>query len=55
MGNLRFHTQLYKSSKEHHHAGLPETKLGAKYLKICTTNYAPQQARTTTLKVDSVG
>ena len=34
MGILRFHTQLYKDSKEHHHAGLPETKSGAKYLKI---------------------
>ena len=41
--------QLYKNSKEHHHVGLPETKFGAKYLKICATKYAPQQARKTTL------
>ena len=33
MGILRFYTQLYKNSKKDHHAGLPETKFGAKYLK----------------------
>ena len=32
---------LYKNSKEHNHAGLPETKFSAKYLKICATKYAP--------------
>ena len=35
--------------KEHHHAGLPETKFGAKYLKICAIKYALWQARTMTL------
>ena len=30
--NQRFHTQLYRNSKEQHHAGFPETKFGTKYL-----------------------
>ena len=51
MGILRFHNQLYKNSKEHHHAGLPETKFGAKYLKLCATRYAQYQARTTSLSL----
>ena len=46
MDNLRFHTQLYKNSKEHHHAGLLEAKFGAKYSKTCATKHAPWQART---------
>ena len=40
MGILRFHTQLYGNAKEHHYAGLLETKFGAKYLKTCATKYA---------------
>ena len=38
----RYHTQFYRNSEEHHHAGLPETKFGAKYLiqimrnKVCS-------------------
>ena len=39
-GNQRFHIQLYRNSSEKHHAGLPETKFGAKYFlkmhnKVC--------------------
>ena len=45
-----FHTPLYRNSKEHHYAGLLETKFGAKYLKTCATKYALWQARTTTLR-----
>ena len=51
MGNQKFQTQLYRNCKEWHHAGLPETKFGDKYLKTCTTKNAPYQARTTTLTV----
>ena len=50
VGNQRFQTQLYRNCKERHHAGLPETKFGTKYLKICATKNAQYQARTTTLK-----
>ena len=41
MGILRFYTQLSKNYKEHDHVGLPETKFGAKYLKVFATKYAP--------------
>ena len=55
MGNKRLHTPLYRNSKEHHHAGIPEAKFGAKYFKTCATKYAPWQARTTTLKQFVIG
>ena len=45
-----FHTQFYRNFKKQHHAGLPEAKFGAKYLKICVTKYALWQARTTILR-----
>ena len=50
VGNQIFQTQLYRNCKERHHAGLPETKFGTKYLNICATKNAQYQARTTTLK-----
>ena len=48
----RFHTKLYRNSKQQHHAGLPETKFGARYLKTCATKYGLWQTRTTTLNYD---
>ena len=47
---IKFVALLYRDSKKQYHAGLPETKSGAKYLKTCATKYAPWQVRTTTLK-----
>ena len=50
VGIPRFQTQLYRNCKERHHAGLPKTKFGTKYIKICGTKNAQYQAYTTTLK-----
>ena len=50
VGYQRSQTRLYRNCKERHHAGLPKTKFGTKYLKICATKNAQYHACPTTLK-----
>ena len=45
---------MVQNSKEQHHAGIPETEFGTKYLKTCATMYALWQVRTVILKRSSI-